>query len=93
MGADLVKVAFTGDAESFREVVEGTSIPVLIAGGEMAKSTEDILKNVKMAMDAGGSGVSIGRNVFQHPNPAGFCKALSAIVHDKVSVENALKLL
>jgi len=93
MGADMVKVAFTGDTESFKEVVEGTSIPVLIAGGEFAKSTADILKNVKMAMEAGGSGVSIGRNVFQHPNPTGFSKALSAIVHKGSSVEEALKLL
>ena len=32
MGADMVKVSFTGSVESFARVVEGSSIPVLIAG-------------------------------------------------------------
>lgn len=93
MGADMVKVSFTGSVESFVKVVEGSSIPVLIAGGEKAKSTKDVLTNVKMAVEAGGKGVSIGRNVFQHKNPALFCKALSKIVHEGVSVEEALILM
>ena len=74
LGADMVKVNFTGDSESFSKVVNGCSIPVLIAGGEKAKSTIDILKNVKMAMDAGGGGVSIGRNIFQDKNPLIFAR-------------------
>ncbi len=93
LGADMVKVTFTGDAESFSKVVEGCSVPVLIAGGEKAKSTEDVLKNVKMAMIAGGKGVSMGRNVFQHENPAKFCEAVSAIVHKNASVEEAMKII
>lgn len=74
LGADIVKVNFTGDAESFSKVVEGCSIPVLIAGGEKAKSSVDVLKNVKMAMDAGGKGVSIGRNIFQDKSPINFAR-------------------
>ena len=93
LGADLVKVNFTGDSETFQKVVEGCSIPVLIAGGEKAKSTRDILTNVKMAMDAGGKGVSIGRNVFQHTSPVNFCKGVSAIVHERKSVDEALAII
>ncbi|HOJ63521.1 MAG TPA: 2-amino-3,7-dideoxy-D-threo-hept-6-ulosonate synthase [Spirochaetota bacterium] len=93
LGADMVKVNFTGDTESFMKVVEGCSIPVLIAGGEKAKNTKDILKNIKMAMDAGAKGVSIGRNVFQHINPTNFCKGVSAIVHENKSIEEALRII
>ncbi len=93
MGADMVKVSFTGSEESFARVVEGCSIPVLIAGGEKAESTKDVLKNVKMAMNAGGRGVSIGRNVFQHEDPSLLCKAVSMIVNNNASVEEAMMIM
>lgn len=93
LGADMVKVNFTGDVESFRQVVEGCSIPVLIAGGEKAKSTRDILNNVDMALKAGARGVSIGRNVFQHARPTDFCKGISAMVHNKATVDEALSII
>ncbi|MDD2390601.1 MAG: 2-amino-3,7-dideoxy-D-threo-hept-6-ulosonate synthase [Desulfobacterales bacterium] len=93
MGADIVKVSYTGSAESFAEVVEGCSIPVVIAGGAKMNSDREILDMVKGSIDAGGAGVSIGRNVFQHKNPRAMVQAISAIVHDGLSVENALQLL
>ena len=90
LGADMVKVTFTGDTESFSKVVEGCSIPVLIAGGEKAKSTRDVLANIKAALDAGARGVSMGRNVFQHSNPTDFCRSVTAMVHNNASIEEAL---
>jgi len=33
LGADIVKVSYTGSVESFREVVLGCPVPVVIAGG------------------------------------------------------------
>ena len=53
LGADLVKVTYTGSAATFRKVVEGCPIPVLIAGGEKAKSDRSILGNVRGALEAG----------------------------------------
>jgi class I fructose-bisphosphate aldolase len=93
MGADIVKVSYTGSAETFREVVEGCSIPVVIAGGAKMDSDREILEMVKGAIDAGGSGASIGRNIFQHANPTRMVMAISAIVHQKASVDDALKIL
>ena len=93
MGADIVKVSYTGSAETFKEVVSGCSIPVVIAGGPKMNSDREILEMVKGSIDAGGSGVSIGRNVFQHRDPARMVKAISAIVNDGSSVEDAMKIL
>jgi class I fructose-bisphosphate aldolase len=93
MGADIVKVSYTGSPESFREVVDGCSIPVVIAGGEKMDSDRDILEMVKGAIEAGGAGVSIGRNVFQHANPGKMVLAISAIVHEGKSVSEALEIL
>lgn len=93
LGADMVKVNFTGSVESFKKVVEGCSIPVLIAGGEKAKSTKEILSNVDMALKAGARGVSIGRNVFQHASPTNFCKGISAMVHNNATIDQALAII
>ncbi len=93
MGADIVKVSYTGSPETFREVVEGCSIPVVIAGGAKMDSDRDIIEMVKGSIDAGGAGVSIGRNIFQHRNPTKIVQAISAVVHGNASVEDALKIL
>ena len=93
MGADIVKVSYTGSEESFREVVEGCSIPVVIAGGEKMNSDREILEMVKGAIRAGGAGISIGRNVFQHNDPKKMVMAMSSIVHDDASVDEALEML
>jgi class I fructose-bisphosphate aldolase len=93
MGADIVKVSYTGSSEGFREVVAGVTVPVVIAGGEKMNSDQDILEMVKGAMDAGAAGTSIGRNVFQHNDPAKLVRAMAAIVHQGESVENAMKIL
>jgi predicted phospho-2-dehydro-3-deoxyheptonate aldolase len=91
LGADVVKVSYTGSPDTFREVVEGCHVPVIIAGGPRMDSDRAILEMVKGAMEAGAAGTSIGRNVFQHQNPIGIVRALSMIVHEKATVEQALE--
>ncbi len=93
LGADIVKVSYTGSRESFREVVEGCSIPVVIAGGEKMESDKELLEVVRGSIDAGGSGVSIGRNVFQHENPTHIVEVISAVVNEGLSVEDGLAML
>ena len=93
LGADIIKTNYTGTIESFKKVTESCPVPVLIAGGPKCKSTEEILQTTSDSMKAGAAGLSIGRNVFQCDNPTLIVKALSAIVHKGVSVEQALKLL
>jgi predicted phospho-2-dehydro-3-deoxyheptonate aldolase len=93
LGADIVKVSYTGDRESFRDVVEGTPVPIVIAGGPRMDSDRAILSMVRDAMTAGARGTSIGRNVFQHSDPALMCRAIHSIVHQNKTVEEALELL
>jgi fructose-bisphosphate aldolase/2-amino-3,7-dideoxy-D-threo-hept-6-ulosonate synthase len=93
LGADIIKTNYTGDVESFKTVVEGCPVPVIIAGGPKCKTDQEILQTVHESIKAGGAGLSIGRNVFQHSNPTLMVKAMSAIVHKGVSVQQALKIL
>jgi len=44
LGADIVKVPYTGSVESFQQVVQGCPVPVVIAGGPKMDSDEDIFR-------------------------------------------------
>ena len=93
LGADIVKANYTGSVETFKTVVESCPVPVIIAGGPKCQTSKEILQTTHDSMKAGAAGLSIGRNVFQHENPTLMVKALGAIVHEGVSVEQALKIL
>lgn len=91
LGADVVKCSYTGDPDSFKEVVRGALAPVVIAGGPKMDSDEAILRMVYDSIQAGGHGVSIGRNVFQHRNVEGMTRAISDIVLNGYTVEESMK--
>ncbi len=93
LGADIVKVPYTGSVDSFKEVVQGCPVPVVIAGGPKMGSDEDIFKMVQGALKAGSAGLSIGRNAFQHEKPDKMVEALSKMVHEGASIENAIKTI
>ncbi len=93
LGADIIKTNYTGNIETFKTVVEGCPVPVVIAGGPKCKTTEEFLQTAYDSVKAGSAGFSIGRNVFQHGNPTLMVKALAAIVHDGTTVEQALGIL
>jgi predicted phospho-2-dehydro-3-deoxyheptonate aldolase len=93
LGADIVKVVYTGSIDSFRKVVEGCPVPVVIAGGAKMDSDEDIFKMVEDALKAGAMGVSIGRNAFQHKKPEKMVEAMCEMVHNGASVKKALTIL
>jgi len=93
LGADLIKTNYTGDPDSFKEVIRGCPVPVIIAGGPKANTDAEVLEMVEDAISVGASGISIGRNVFQHKNPTDMTKALSKVVHEGVSAKEAMKML
>lgn len=93
LGADIVKTSYTGDIDTFREVVRGAQIPVVIAGGPKMGSDMEMLQMVRDSLDAGGKGVSIGRNIFQHNDIIGITSAVTDMVLRDASVEEAAKHL
>lgn len=93
LGADIIKTNYTGSIESFKEVVKGCPVPVVIAGGPKVETQEDVLEMAWEAIQAGSAGVSIGRNVFQAVDPVKMVRALYAIVHNGANVEKAKKVL
>jgi len=92
LGADVIKTNYTGDIATFREVVSGCPVPVVIAGGPKTEGAEAFLTMIHDALKSGAAGVSIGRNVFQHERPELMTRALTAIVHENADVQKALKI-
>ena len=90
LGADVIKTGYSGDAETFERVVEATAKPVVIAGGSKGTDRETV-EVVRGAMDAGASGVSMGRSIFQHEDPEAITGAVSAVVHDDQRAAAALE--
>lgn len=93
LGADIVKCPYTGDIRSMELVTESCPVPVVIAGGPKCDSDADVLKMVEDAMAAGAIGISLGRNIFQHPRPDLMTAAIRAIIVEGYTVDEALVLL
>jgi len=77
LGADAVKVPFT-QGGTFRDVVRGCPVPVLVAGGAQ-RDAAAFLADVEAAHRAGARGVSVGRNVFQSPDPTAALRAIARL--------------
>jgi fructose-bisphosphate aldolase/2-amino-3,7-dideoxy-D-threo-hept-6-ulosonate synthase len=92
LGVDLVKTNYTGDPDSFKDVVKGCQVPVVIAGGPKMDTESDLLKMVYDAVDCGAAGISIGRNIFQADDPTKLIRRLSKIVHEDFTPEEAQKI-
>jgi class I fructose-bisphosphate aldolase len=68
-------------------------VPVVIAGGEKVDTDEALLGMVEGSLAAGGAGVSIGRNAFQHRDPERMVGAIARMVHGGASPHEALAFL
>jgi predicted phospho-2-dehydro-3-deoxyheptonate aldolase len=92
LGADIIKTNYTGDPDSFCDVVESCPIPVVVAGGPRTESEKDLLEMVEGAINAGARGVAIGRNVFQHDDPMLITHRICAIVHKGLNATEAMEM-
>jgi len=91
LGADVVKTNYTGSIDTFKQVVKGCPIPVVVAGGPKMGSDQELLSMVHDAIEAGAKGVSIGRNVFQHKDVTGITRAIRGIVLEGIRPEAAYR--
>jgi len=93
LGADIIKADPTDDVSIYHKIIETAGgIPVLVRGGGKAPEKELLARTVALIAQ-GAAGIVYGRNIIQHPNPAGITRALMAVVHDDASVETALTFL
>lgn len=81
VGADMVKIKYTGDVESFRKVVQAAGkTKVVLSGGEKTEKLEEFLQVVKDVMVAGAAGVAVGRNVWKSEKPLEVTEKVKEII-------------
>jgi len=92
LGADIIKADPCDDLSQYHRIIEAAGVPVLVRGGGRVPDGE-ILRRTRQVMEQGAAGIVYGRNIIQHPSPAGMTRALMAIVHRNASPEDALKII
>ena len=55
---------------------------VFMSGGPKTNTDEDFLKLVTGVMDAGATGVAVGRNVWQHREPLEMAKKIKEVIFE-----------
>lgn len=87
-GATFVKTYY---CDGFEKVVNACPVPIVIAGGKKLEEKE-ALELCYKAINEGACGVDMGRNVFQSEAPVAMIQAVRAVVHEKMTPEQAFKL-
>lgn len=81
IGADVAKLPYTGDAESFKWVVKNAGRMKVVVQGGTKKKDEEFIEEVRGIMSTGAAGMAIGRNVWQDENPVEIAKKIAETVY------------
>lgn len=92
LGADVVKVPIPSNPRHLEDLTRSLPVPVLLMGGPVTDPAL-LLSLIADALNAGASGVALGRNIWQHPQPAAMVLALKHLVHNGGSTQEALDIL
>lgn len=82
LNADFVKIAYSGDVESFKWVVAAAGKTKVLAQGGKKMAWPELEVEVKGALTAGAVGIAVGRNVWQDPNPKEIAKKLAELIFE-----------
>lgn len=92
LGVDVISTNYTGDKDSFGEIVDFAGIPLLINGGTEVSQIE-FFKMLEVVKKAGAKGTLIARNITESPDPEKTTKAIGKIFREGASAEEAMKIL
>ncbi len=93
LGADVIKADPTDDVARYNKVIKvAGDVPVLVRGGGKV-ADRDILQRTHDLLTHGARGIVYGRNIIQHASPESMIRALMAVVHERVPVEEAIAML
>lgn len=81
LGFDIVKTYYTGKKETFVDVVKDCFVPILVAGGPETKTKGEFLQKVRDVMEAGASGLAVGRNIWMREDGEELLREVRRIVH------------
>lgn len=86
LGADIVKVRYTENVESFRWVVESAGKTKVVAMGGSKETEDGFLVKAKQIIEAGAIGFAVGRNIWQSKEPLVISGNLAEIIWGRKNV-------
>lgn len=90
VGADIIKMPYTGDKPGFSELVKDLRVPIVVLGGPKMERTSDILRVAEESVEAGAKGIVFGRNVWQYPAMGDLLAALKDVVHENADIDTVM---
>ncbi len=81
LGADAVKIKYSGDSASFSWAVKSAAgVHVFMSGGPKAATDDAFLEQVRGVIKAGATGVAVGRNVWQNSDPVKMAEQIKSVI-------------
>lgn len=80
LGADVVKINYPGSIDAMKWVAASAGRTKVISAGGSKQPDADFLAKVRDIMAGGGSGLAVGRNVWQNDNPMGISEEIRKII-------------
>ena len=82
LGADVVKCKYPGSREETETVLANTGEMKFVMSGGSKRSDEAFLDDVEATIEAGGSGLAVGRNIFQREDPEPILDKLEDVIYE-----------
>ena len=92
-GADIVKIKYSGDPKTFAWAVKAAGRAKVVMSGGPKTTDEGFLAQVRGVMEAGGAGLAVGRNVWQHPEPLKITEELKKVIWETNATVTAVSPL
>ncbi|CAJ36143.1 class I fructose-bisphosphate aldolase [Methanocella arvoryzae] len=93
LGADVLKVKYTGNKETFKRVVQMAGRSKVVCAGGLKTDANTFMQQTRDILDAGACGVAVGRNVWQSDRPDKIARALEALIFENAPVSKAMEVL
>ncbi|SFL14807.1 fructose-bisphosphate aldolase, class I [Halogranum rubrum] len=90
LGADITKIKYPGSADAMKWACDVSGKTKVVMSGGSKTSDREFLETVETAMDAGASGLAVGRNVFQREDPTALLDALEQVIFQEKTTDEAL---
>jgi len=83
IGADIVKLGYNGSKKDLKWTVKSAGKTKVVIAGGTKTDEKNFLGQVRDIIDAGGSGIAVGRNVWKAKDPIGLSKKIKKIIFGK----------
>jgi len=80
LGADMIKIKYSGSEETFRKAVQSAGETKVVLSGGLKIEEEAFLDEIQRVMNVGAIGVAVGRNVWQRDEALAITKKIRQII-------------